>query len=70
MTIQMIPARNCVLSKTNVRRTAANPALLAQLKADIAARGVLQNLIGFGIPKRPASSRSPPAAAALPAFMN
>ena len=52
MTIQMIPARNCVLSKTNVRRTAANPALLAQLKADIAARGVLQNLIGFGIPKK------------------
>jgi ParB family chromosome partitioning protein len=52
MTIQMIPARNCVLSKTNVRRTAANPTLLAQLKADIAARGVLQNLIGFGIPKK------------------
>ena len=52
MTIQMIPARNCVLSKTNVRRTAADPTLLAQLKADIAARGVLQNLIGFAIPKK------------------
>ena len=52
MTIQMIPARSCVLSATNVRRTAANPALLAQLKSDIAARGVLQNLIGFAIPKK------------------
>jgi ParB family chromosome partitioning protein len=52
MTIQMIQARNCVLSKQNVRRTAADAGLQAQLQADIAARGVLQNLIGFAVPKK------------------
>ena len=52
MTIQMIPAGNCILSKNNVRRTPAGETSLAELKADIAARGVLQNLIGFSIPKK------------------
>lgn len=52
MTIQMIQARNCVLSKQNVRRTAADSDLQTQLQADIAARGVLQNLIGFAVPKK------------------
>ena len=52
MTIQMIAAASCVLSKNNVRRTASSAESLAELKADIAARGVLQNLIGFAIPKK------------------
>jgi ParB family transcriptional regulator, chromosome partitioning protein len=52
MTIQMIPAVDCILSPRNVRRTPAAPALHHQFKADIAARGVLQNLIGFGVPKK------------------
>jgi len=50
--IQMIPARNCILSAMNVRRTSIDPATTAQFKADIAARGILQNLIGFAIPKK------------------
>jgi ParB family transcriptional regulator, chromosome partitioning protein len=52
MTIQLIPAANCVLSSRNVRRSAASDKSLEELKADIAARGVLQNLIGFAIPKK------------------
>ena len=52
MTVQMIQARNCILSPRNVRRTAADPARLATLKASVKARGVLQNLIGFAIPKK------------------
>ena len=52
MTVQMIQARNCILSPRNVRRTAADPARLETLKASIEARGVLQNLIGFAIPKK------------------
>ena len=52
MTVQMIQARNCILSPRNVRRTAADPARLETLKASIEARGVLQNLIGFSIPKK------------------
>ena len=51
MTIQLIPARNCILSDRNVRRTAGDASSLAELIADIEARGVLQNLIGFAIPK-------------------
>ncbi len=50
--IQMIPARNCILSAMNVRRTPVDPATTAQFKADVAARGILQNLIGFAIPKK------------------
>ena len=52
MTIQLIPARNCILSDRNVRRTAGDAASLAELIADVEARGVLQNLIGFAIPKK------------------
>lgn len=52
MTIQLIPAANCILSNRNVRRSATSDASLEELKADIAARGVLQNLIGFAIPKK------------------
>jgi ParB family chromosome partitioning protein len=52
MTVQMIQARNCILSPRNVRRTAADPARLETLKASVEARGVLQNLIGFAIPKK------------------
>ncbi|MGI4877609.1 MAG: ParB/RepB/Spo0J family partition protein [Janthinobacterium lividum] len=52
MTVQMIQARNCILSPRNVRRTAADPARLETLKASIEARGILQNLIGFSIPKK------------------
>lgn len=52
MTIQLIPARNCTLSDRNVRHTASDSSALAELAADIAARGVLQNLIGFAIPKK------------------
>lgn len=52
MTIQMILAASCILSQKNVRRTAGAEGSLDTLKADIAARGVLQNLIGFAIPKK------------------
>ncbi len=52
MTIQMIPARNCILSSRNVRRTAGASTSLDELIASIEARGVLQNLIGFAIPKK------------------
>jgi len=52
MTVQMIQARNCILSPRNVRRTAADPARLETLKASVEARGVLQNLIGFAVPKK------------------
>ena len=52
MTIQMIEARACVLSRGNVRRSTAPAATLDELAADIAARGVLQNLIGFAIAKK------------------
>lgn len=52
MTIQLIPAANCILSSRNVRRSAPSEASLEELKADIAARGVLQNLIGFAVPKK------------------
>lgn len=52
MTIQMIEARHCSLSRLNVRKVPAEPALLAQLMADIEARGVLQNLVGMPIPKK------------------
>jgi ParB family chromosome partitioning protein len=50
--IQMIPARNCILSPMNVRRTPIDPATTAQFKADVQERGILQNLIGFAIPKK------------------
>ena len=50
--IQMIPARNCILSPMNVRRTPVDTATTAQFKADVQARGILQNLIGFAIPKK------------------
>ena len=52
MTIQMIEARHCTLSRLNVRKAPSEPALLAQLMADIEARGVLQNLIGVPVPKK------------------
>lgn len=52
MTIQMIEARHCTLSRLNVRKVPSEPALLAQLMADIEARGVLQNLIGVPAPKK------------------
>ena len=52
MTIQMIPARNCILSSRNVRRTAGAGTSLDELIASIEARGVLQNLIGFAIPRK------------------
>lgn len=52
MTIQMIEARHCTLSRLNVRKVPSEPALLAQLMADIEARGVLQNLIGVPTPKK------------------
>ena len=51
MTIQLIPAANCRLSPKNVRRAAPTPDAGDQLKADIAAHGVLQNLVGFMVPK-------------------
>ena len=50
--IQMIPARNCILSPKNVRRTPVDPATAEQFKADVQARGILQNLIGFAVPKK------------------
>lgn len=52
MSIQMIEARHCTLSRVNVRKAATDPVSDAQLKADIAARGVLQNLIGLPIAKK------------------
>ena len=52
MTIQMIEARHCTLSRLNVRKVPSEPALLFQLMADIEARGVLQNLIGVPVPKK------------------
>ena len=52
MTIQMIRAVDCMLSARNVRRTPVDLALANQFKADIASRGVLQNLIGFAIPRK------------------
>ena len=48
----MIPARNCILSPMNVRRTPIDPATTAQFKADVQERGILQNLIGFAIQKK------------------
>ena len=52
MTIQMIEARHCTLSRLNVRKMPSDPALQAQLMADIEARGILQNLIGVPTPKK------------------
>lgn len=52
MSIQMIEARHCTLSRLNVRKVPSEPSLLAQLMADIEARGVLQNLIGVPVPKK------------------
>lgn len=52
MSIQMIEARHCTLSRLNVRKVPSEPSLLAQLMADIEARGILQNLIGVPVPKK------------------
>ena len=46
-----VPARNLTKSPTNVRKS-TDPAADAQLEANIAARGVLQNLVGVAVSRK------------------
>ena len=44
-TVRSIPLNRLELAPENVRKTPADPAALAELKASIAAHGLLENLI-------------------------
>jgi len=49
--IIFVPARNLTKSPTNVRKS-TNPVADAQLEANIAARGVIQNLVGVPVSRK------------------
>lgn len=51
MSILMVPASKCTVSPSNVRKVQDENADL-MLRASIVARGVLQNLVGFAVPKK------------------
>ena len=51
MTIRLIAASQLSVSPMNVRKV-QNDAADAQLRADIVARGILQNLIGIAVPRK------------------
>jgi ParB family chromosome partitioning protein len=50
-TVIHVPASKLSIAPTNVRKT-SDPAADAQLKASIAAHGILQNLVGVPVPRR------------------
>ncbi|MBA4090113.1 MAG: chromosome partitioning protein ParB [Sphingobium sp.] len=47
----LIPARDCEKSPSNVRKS-SDPAADLQFKANIAVRGIIQNLIGVPVPRK------------------